>query len=117
MKHFPSAVYWKTREAALPRRRRLGYLARHGSTRSWHGTARDIPVRRCNLVLSFPEGKELFDRFWIFMALLEVKGVVEMIVSHRAPSSFSMSSYRVIWTHLRSNSVIFINLILQKLLT
>ena len=32
-----------TREAALPRRRRLGYLARHGSTRSWHGTARDVP--------------------------------------------------------------------------
>ena len=44
MKHFPSAVHWETREAALPRRRRLGYLARQGSTRSWHGTARDVPV-------------------------------------------------------------------------
>ena len=42
MKHFPSAVHWETREAALPRRRRLGYLARHGSTRTWHGTERDI---------------------------------------------------------------------------
>ena len=45
MKHFPSAVHWETREAALPRRRRLGYLARHGSTRSWHGTARDVPAK------------------------------------------------------------------------
>ena len=40
MKHFPSAVHWKTREAALPRRRRLGYLARHESTRSCRGTGR-----------------------------------------------------------------------------
>ena len=31
MKHFPSAAHWETREAALPRRRRLGYFARHGS--------------------------------------------------------------------------------------
>ena len=43
MKHFPSAVHWETREAALPRRRRLGYLARHGIMRArhgniWHGT-------------------------------------------------------------------------------
>ena len=38
MKRFPSAAHSKTREAALPRRRRLGYLAWHGSTRSGHGT-------------------------------------------------------------------------------
>ena len=44
MKHFPSAVHWETREAALPRRRRLGYLARHESTRSWRGTVRGVPA-------------------------------------------------------------------------
>ena len=43
MKHFPSAAHSETREAALPRRRRLGYLARHGIMRArhgniWHGT-------------------------------------------------------------------------------
>ena len=58
MKHFPSAVHWETREAALPRRRRLGYLARHGSTRSWHGTARNILGNICkkhdNLQFSGP---------------------------------------------------------------
>ena len=41
------------------------------------------------------------------MALLGVKGVLEMILSHRAPSSLNMSSYRAIWTHFRSNSIIF----------
>ena len=30
-----------------------------------------------------------------------------MIVSHMAPSSINMSSYRAIWTHFRSNSPIF----------
>ena len=44
------------------------------------------------------------------MALVGVKGVLEMIVSHRAPSSFNMSSYRAIWTHFRQNSQIFTNL-------
>ena len=38
-----------------------------------------------------------------------------MIVSHRAPSSLNMSSYRAIWTHFRPNSIFFINLILQLL--
>ena len=33
----------------------------------------------------------------------------------RAPSSFNMSSYRAIWTHARSNSMIFINLTFKKL--
>ena len=37
-----------------------------------------------------------------------------MILSHRAPSSLNMSSYRAIWTHFRPNSMIFINLIHQK---
>ena len=30
-----------------------------------------------------------------------------MILSHRAPSSLNMSSYRAIWTHFRSNPMIF----------
>ena len=36
-----------------------------------------------------------------------------MIVSHRAPSSLNMSSYRAIWTHFRPIFMIFIDLILQ----
>ena len=31
-----------------------------------------------------------------------------MILSHMAPSSLNMSSYRAIWTHFRSNSMILI---------
>ena len=42
------------------------------------------------------------------MALLGVKGVLEMIVSHRALSSLNMSSYRTIWTHFKPNSMILI---------
>ena len=38
------------------------------------------------------EKKTIFCWFWIFMALLGAKGVLKMIVSHRAPSSFNMSS-------------------------
>ena len=49
------------------------------------------------------------------MAFFGVKGVLEMILSHRAQSSFIMSSYRAIWTHFKSNSVISIDLILQNL--
>ena len=30
-----------------------------------------------------------------------------MILSHMAPSSFNMSSYRAIWTHFKQNSIIF----------
>ena len=41
------------------------------------------------------------------MALLGAKGVLKMIVSHRAPSSLNMSSYGAIWTHFRPNSMIF----------
>ena len=40
------------------------------------------------------------------MAFLGVKGVLKMIVSHRAPSSLNMSSYGAIWTHFRPNSMI-----------
>ena len=32
-----------------------------------------------------------------------VEGVLKMILSHRAPSSLNMSSYRAIWTHFRPN--------------
>ena len=45
-----------------------------------------------------------------FTTLLGIKRVLKMIVSHRAPSSLNMSSYRAIWTHFR---LIFIDLILQ----
>ena len=41
------------------------------------------------------------------MAFLGVKGVLEMILSHRAPSSLNMSPYRAIWTHFRPNSMTF----------
>ena len=41
----------------------------------------------------------LFLIFWPSMAFLGVRGVLEMIVSHRAPSSLNMSSYRAIWIH------------------
>ena len=52
-------------------------------------------------------------RFWIFMALLGVKGVLEMIVSHRAPSSLNITPYRPIWTHFRSTFMIFTDLTFQ----
>ena len=51
----------------------------------------------------------------LFIALWGVRRILEMIVSHRAPSSFNMSSYRAIWTHFTPNSMIFKNLILQTL--
>ena len=41
------------------------------------------------------------------MAFLGVMGVLEMIVSHRAPSNLNMSSYRAIWTHFRQNFIFF----------
>ena len=42
------------------------------------------------------------------MAVLGVRSGFKMILSHRAPSSFNMSSYRAIWTHFRSNFMIFL---------
>ena len=41
------------------------------------------------------------------MALFGVRRGFKMILCHRAPSSVNMSSYRAIWTHFRSNSIIF----------
>ena len=52
-------------------------------------------------------------QFWIFVALLGVKGGLEMIGSHRAPSSLNVSPYRAIWTHFRPIFMIFIDLIPQ----
>ena len=48
------------------------------------------------------------DRLSIFTALLGSVFFLEMIMSHRAPSSFTMSLYRVIWTHFRHISSIVI---------
>ena len=39
----------------------------------------------------------------------------KMILSHIPLTSLNMSSYRAIWTHFRSNSMIFINWILQTI--
>ena len=39
------------------------------------------------------------------MALLGVRRGFKMILSHRAPSSLNMSSYRAIWTHFRPNFI------------
>ena len=53
----------------------------------------------------------------IFMNHFWVSSSPEMILRHRALSSFNMSSYQAtIWTHFRPNSTIFINSIFQKLL-
>ena len=49
--------------------------------------------------------KDSFGFFGPSMAFLGVRGVLEMIVSHRAPSSLNMSSYRAIWTHFRPNFI------------
>ena len=51
--------------------------------------------------------------FWFCIALFGVRRGLKMIVSHRAPSSLNMSSYRAIWTHFRPIFMIFIDLILQ----
>ena len=48
--------------------------------------------------------------FVIFIVLFGVRRVLEMILSHRAPSNINMSSYRTIWTHFRQNSMIIIDL-------
>ena len=54
------------------------------------------------------EKNEFLRRSRNFMAPLGAKGVLEMILSHRAPSSLNISSYRAIWTHFRPNSMILI---------
>ena len=43
--------------------------------------------------------------FWIFIALLGVRRGLKMILSHRAPSSLNMSSYRTIWTKFKPNFI------------
>ena len=43
--------------------------------------------------------------FLISIALFGVRRRLKMIVSHRAPSSFNMSSYRAIWTHFRPDFI------------
>ena len=53
--------------------------------------------------------------FFNFYKLFWVRRGLKMIVSHRAPSSLNMSSYRAIRTHFRPNPIFFINLILQLL--
>ena len=42
------------------------------------------------------------------MVLFGVRGVLEMIVSHRAPSSLDISPYGAIWIHFRENSINFL---------
>ena len=41
------------------------------------------------------------------MAFFGVRRGFKMILSHRAPSSLNMSSYRAIWTHFRPNFIFF----------
>ena len=41
------------------------------------------------------------------IALFGVRRGFKMILSHRAPSSLNMSSYRAIWTHFRPNFIFF----------
>ena len=57
--------------------------------------------------------KTFFGFFWIFIAPFGVRRGLKMILSHRALSSFNMSSYRAIWTHFRQLSIFCIHLILQ----
>ena len=45
--------------------------------------------------------------FGHFMGLFGVRRGFKMILSHRAPSSLNMSSYRAIWTHFRPNFIFF----------
>ena len=66
MKHFPSAVHWNTREAALPRRMASWIFgtariirARHGNI--WHGTDSpdwDIPVFAGSVILKLRNGEQ-----------------------------------------------------------
>ena len=51
-------------------------------------------------------GLHIFLRhFWIFIGLFGVRRGLKMILSHRAPSSLNMSSYRAIWTHFKPNFI------------
>ena len=54
--------------------------------------------------------RSFFD-FWIifliFMCHFGVRRGFKMILSHKTPSRFNMSSYRGIWTHFRPNFILF----------
>ena len=63
----------------------------------------------CPLNSGFPPVGAHGDSFGIFEPSRSPLGVTrgwKMIMSHWAPSSFNMSSYRAIWTHFKSNSII-----------
>ena len=60
------------------------------------------PTRIFGLFLDF------WDMFLIFMGHFWVRRGFKMILSHRAPPSLNMSSYRAIWTHFRPNFIFFL---------
>ena len=43
--------------------------------------------------------------FGLSIALFGVRRGLKIILSHRAPSNFNMSSYRTIWTHFKPNCI------------
>ena len=49
--------------------------------------------------------RRFFGFFGSFIAPFGVRRGFKMILSHRAPSSFNMSSYRATWTHFRPNFI------------
>ena len=59
--------------------------------------------------------KNLLRMFGVFITPFGVRRGFKVILSHKAPSSLNVSSYRAIWTRFRPNSMIFINLIFQLL--
>ena len=60
---------------------------------------------------SWPTLQDLIFLFFFFLVSCivhsGVRGVLEMIVCRRAPSSLDMSPCRTIWTHRKQNSIIF----------
>ena len=92
----------------------VGIWSRHcgggSAVTRWH--ARLAPNAQ-NLVVSSQTSFLL--NFGFLWPLLGSRGALQMIVSHRAPSSLNMSTYRAIWIHFRPKSKLFINLIIQLL--
>ena len=91
-----------------------------------HGTAAasKIPqVKVCECFMKTSKMSEyillgqLLNIFYFFrmcgpsMAFWGVRGVLEMIVSHTAPSRFDVRPYRDTWTHFRVNPVTFAQMI------
>ena len=65
-----------------------------------------ILVSNTNYPSATPTSFEIFlDHFLIFIALFGVRKGFKMILSHRAPCSLNMSSYRAIWNHFRQNFI------------